>query len=85
MGIDNNRSKEVDAYLCAQPPETRRALEELRSYIWLAAPNASELLNYSIPAYALADGGKRDQQIMIAGYASTGIEHTHAHAAPLAW
>ncbi|PKM44319.1 MAG: hypothetical protein CVV05_11255 [Gammaproteobacteria bacterium HGW-Gammaproteobacteria-1] len=63
------RSKEVDAYIAAQPPETQRALEEIRSYIWLAAPNSSELLNYNIPAFALIEGGKRDQQIMIAGYA----------------
>lgn len=69
MGKEKTRSKEVDAYISAQPPETQRALEELRSYIWLAAPNASELLNYNIPAFALVEGGKRDQQIMIAGYA----------------
>lgn len=56
-------------YISAQLPETQRALEELRSYIRLAAPNASELLNYNIPAFALVEGGKRDQQIMIAGYA----------------
>lgn len=68
MGKEKTRSKEVDAYISAQPPETQRSLEELRSYIWLAAPNASELLNYNIPAFALVEGGKRDQQIMIAGY-----------------
>ena len=25
-------------------------------------------MNYNIPAFALVEGGKRDQQIMIAGY-----------------
>lgn len=69
MGKEQTRSKEVDAYISAQPKETQRALEELRSCIWLAAPKASELLNYNIPAFALVEGGKRDQQVMIAGYA----------------
>lgn len=63
-----NRSKEVDAYIATQPPETQRALEELRSCIWKAAPGVSELMNYNIPAFALVIGGKRDEQIMIAGY-----------------
>ncbi|MFH0934167.1 MAG: DUF1801 domain-containing protein [Pseudomonadota bacterium] len=68
MGNEKTRSKEVDAYIAAQSPETQRALEELRSYIWQAAPNVSELINYNIPAFALVEGGKRDQQVMIAGY-----------------
>lgn len=64
-----NRSKEVDAYIATQPPKTRRALEELRSCIWRAAPGVSELMNYNIPAFALVEGGQRDKQIMIAGHA----------------
>jgi len=68
MGDKGNRSREVDTYIAAQPPETQRALEELRSCIWQAAPGASELMNYDIPAFALVEGGKRDKQIMIAGY-----------------
>ena len=69
MGKEKTRSKEVDAYISAQPKETQRALEELRlRYIWLAAPKASYFSNYNIPAFALVEGGKRDQQIMIAGY-----------------
>ncbi len=64
----SSRSKEVDEYIANQPPETRRALEELRSLIWQAVPNVTELMNYNIPAFALVEGGKRDQQIMIAGY-----------------
>lgn len=66
---ESRRSKDVDAYIAAQPPETRRALEELRSCIRRAAPKAFELMNYGIPAFALVEGGKRDQQVMIAGYA----------------
>jgi uncharacterized protein YdhG (YjbR/CyaY superfamily) len=62
------RSREVDAYISTQPPETQRVLEELRSCIWKAAPGLIELMNYNIPAFALVMGGKRDEQIMIAGY-----------------
>jgi uncharacterized protein YdhG (YjbR/CyaY superfamily) len=68
MTMAANRSKEVDAYIAAQPPETRRALEALRSCIRKAVPGVSELMNYNIPAFALVAGGKRDQQVMIAGY-----------------
>jgi uncharacterized protein YdhG (YjbR/CyaY superfamily) len=68
MNGKDSRSKEVDEYISNQPPETRRALEELRSLIWQAAPNVIELINYRIPAFALVEGGRRDQQIMIAGY-----------------
>jgi len=68
MSTKGNRPNEVDACIAAQPPETGRALEELRSCIWKAAPGVSELINYDIPAFALVEGGKRNQQIMIAGY-----------------
>ena len=68
MGKEVNRSKEVDTYIATQPPKTQRALEELRSCIWQVAPGVSELMNYNIPAFALVKGGKRDKQIMIAGY-----------------
>jgi len=69
MSNQGRRSKEVDAYIAAQPPATQRALGQLRSCIWEAAPAVSELMNYRIPAFALVTGGKRDQQVMIAGYA----------------
>ncbi|HMQ05048.1 MAG TPA: DUF1801 domain-containing protein [Pyrinomonadaceae bacterium] len=68
MDTKVRRSKEVDAYIASQPLEARRALEELRSCVWEAAPDVSELMNYNIPAFALVEGGKRDMQIMIAGY-----------------
>ncbi len=56
-------------YLLTQTPDTAAALREVRECILRAAPDASELFNYGIPAFALVPGGKRDQQIMIAGYA----------------
>jgi len=68
VGNKTVRSQDVDAYITTQPLETQRALEELRSCIWQAAPGVSELMNYNIPAFALVKGGKRDTQIMIAGY-----------------
>lgn len=68
MADEAGRSKEVDAYIAGQPPGARRALEELRSCIWQAEPGVSERMNYGIPAFALVPGGKRDKQIMIAGY-----------------
>ena len=63
------KSPEVDAYIAAQPPQARQALETLRACIRRATPDVHELMNYNIPAFALVEGGKRDQQIMIAGYA----------------
>ena len=41
---------------------------ELRQIILEVVPDSEELLNYNIPAFTLFPGGKRDQQIMIAGY-----------------
>lgn len=61
-------TNEVEAYFDAQPLATRKALQELKECILKAAPHATEGMNYNIPAYALVSGGKRDQQIMIAGY-----------------
>ncbi|WP_411745587.1 iron chaperone [Reinekea sp.] len=61
-------SAEVDAYISSQPAEVQQALKTLRSYILQAAPEAVELINYDIPAFALVKDGKREQQIMMAGY-----------------
>jgi uncharacterized protein YdhG (YjbR/CyaY superfamily) len=58
----------VEEYLNAQPERTRLALLELKSCILETVPGAEELINYNIPAYALVENGKRDMQIMIAGY-----------------
>ena len=40
----------------------------MKKCILEVAPNATELFNYNIPAYTLIEGGKREKQIMIAGY-----------------
>ena len=58
----------VDDYIQDQPEAVQTALYELRECILEAAPNAIETINYKIPAFTLIEGGKRDQQIMMAGY-----------------
>ena len=63
-----NQYNSVHEYFDAQPEQTKKALLELKEYIFKVEPNATELLNYNIPAYALVKNGKREQQIMIAGY-----------------
>ena len=60
--------RNANEYFDAQPENVRKTLLELKECILKAEPNATELLNYNIPAYALVENGKREQQIMIAGY-----------------
>lgn len=59
---------EIDLYISGQPSEVQVKLSELRALIKKAAPNAEEVINYNIPAFSLVPGGKRDQQVMMAGY-----------------
>lgn len=63
-----DKPKTIDDYFNAQPEKTKKALIELKNCILKAKPNATELFNYNIPAYSLVEGGKREHQIMIAGY-----------------
>jgi uncharacterized protein YdhG (YjbR/CyaY superfamily) len=42
---------DVDAYLAAAPEDARAALEKLRKTIKAAAPKATEVISYQIPAY----------------------------------
>jgi uncharacterized protein YdhG (YjbR/CyaY superfamily) len=58
----------VDDYINDQPEAAQKVLLELREIIKEAAPNAVEVLNYKVPSFTLLEGGKRDQQIMMAGY-----------------
>lgn len=59
---------DIDKYISKQPEKTQIALIELRNVILSIVPDAKELINYSIPAFELVKNGKRDKQIMIAGY-----------------
>jgi uncharacterized protein YdhG (YjbR/CyaY superfamily) len=71
----------VDAYLAALPEDTRKALERLRRFIKAAAPKATEVISYQIPAYR--------QDGLLVGFAaaanhctfhlmSTGVMRSHA-------
>ncbi len=44
-------AKSVDEYLAALPEDARAALEKLRKIIKAAAPKATEVISYQIPAY----------------------------------
>lgn len=80
---DKKSFQSVDEYINQQPENTQKALQDIRSFIFEAVPDAEELFNYDIPAYALVKGGKREEQVMIAGYEKhigfyphpTAIEH----------
>ncbi len=60
--------KTFSEYLEDQTPQCKTYLEELRQIILEIIPDTEELFNYNIPAFTLIPGGKREQQIMIAGY-----------------
>lgn len=59
----------IDDYILHQPKEVQKKLQELRNIIRETAPDCTEVLNYKVPSFTLVPGGKRDQQVMIAGYA----------------
>ena len=58
----------VESYINSFEGKTKEKLIELRKVILETVPNAEELINYNIVAFNLKKGGKRDQQLMIAGY-----------------
>jgi len=79
-----NTFNSVEEYFNAQPEQTIKTLLELKECILKAAPHAAELFNYNIPAYALVEGGKREQQIMIAGYKKhVGLYHNPSYSLKL--
>ena len=43
----------IDEYIQEFPPETRETLEELRTLIKAAAPDATEAISYAIPTFDL--------------------------------
>jgi len=58
----------IDEYIKDQPEPQAGLLRELKSAIIEAVPEATETFNYGVPAFSLVNNGKRDQQIMIAGF-----------------
>jgi len=43
----------IDEYIAAFPPETQKALAELRALIKASAPDATETISYAIPTFDL--------------------------------
>jgi uncharacterized protein YdhG (YjbR/CyaY superfamily) len=43
----------VDEYIAEFPPETQKALEEVRAVIKASAPEATETISYAIPTFDL--------------------------------
>jgi uncharacterized protein YdhG (YjbR/CyaY superfamily) len=66
--MNKMKNLDIDTYIKTQPEVVQKALQELRGYILEAVPDATELINYSIPAFTLREGGKREEQVMIAGH-----------------
>jgi uncharacterized protein YdhG (YjbR/CyaY superfamily) len=60
--------KSIDEYISAQPKKHAALLHDLRDAILEAVPDAVETFNYGVPAFALVENGKSEQQIMIAGF-----------------
>jgi uncharacterized protein YdhG (YjbR/CyaY superfamily) len=59
----------VDDYIAIQTKEAQIILQELRSIIKEAVPEAVEITNYKVPSFTLIPETKSDQQIMIVAYA----------------
>ncbi len=67
--MPNRAYRDFVDYLTDQPPECHQALRELRAIVLEVHPEAEEQFNYNVPAFTLVPGGKREQQLMIAGCA----------------
>jgi uncharacterized protein YdhG (YjbR/CyaY superfamily) len=74
-------AKDIDAYLARVPEEARTVLSKLRKTIKAAAPKATEVISYQIPAY-------KHQGLLVGFAASAGhctfhimsVKVTRAHA-----
>lgn len=59
---------DIQSYLDSLPSDTRNAVDEIRMCIKAIVPSCEELLNYNILAFAIVPNGKRNRQVMVAGY-----------------
>ena len=53
MAMNTPKAKDIDEYIAGFPPEVQVLLEELRSTIKVAAPDAEETISYQMPAFKL--------------------------------
>lgn len=53
MNTDKTIPRTIDDYIATYPKEVRKLLEELRSAIRKASPEAEEKISYQMPAFAL--------------------------------
>lgn len=53
MATSRTKFDDIDGYIASFPEETRELLEQLRSTIRKAAPEAKETINYGIPTFTL--------------------------------
>lgn len=51
--MENVKPQTVDEYIAAFPKDTQKLLEEIRSVIRKAAPEAEETINYAMPTFKL--------------------------------
>jgi uncharacterized protein YdhG (YjbR/CyaY superfamily) len=49
--MKNIKMETIDEYITAQPLEKRASLEKIRSIIQKAAPKATEIISYGMPAF----------------------------------
>jgi uncharacterized protein YdhG (YjbR/CyaY superfamily) len=50
---ERSKASSIDEYLAELPPDTLRALREVRATIAAAAPDATETISYAIPTFDL--------------------------------
>lgn len=63
-----NNFDTVESYIESFEGKTKDYLLQIRAIIHECVTDAKELINYNIAAFTLVEGGKREEQIMIAGY-----------------
>lgn len=53
INILNTSIHDIDSYIALYPPDVRKLLEQIRSTIRKAAPDAQEKIGYGIPTFTL--------------------------------
>ncbi len=59
----------IKEYIDSLPDKAKDPVTRVINCIKQAAPNAEAKINYGVLAFALVPNGKRDEQIMVGGYA----------------